>query len=234
MAGLQEKLARMAESSRRRGAAGLKDALRDLADEITGILDSDVGDIDHDRVEMKTIVADAIKAAQLLDACDVIEEDVGARASLQDFDLPRSKGITNLQDFLDEEARRFAGERSFVYVAWASRPELFHYVGMSANLGGGAGRLKLERHGKLLEALQHSRVFTMILPRQEPRASAVESAVLTVLNDNDRFPEHNSKFHRIPSGTGSEHLCALGRILSVLGSQFDPTGDVVTRVAKRA
>jgi hypothetical protein len=215
MAGLQEKLVRMAESSKRRGFVELRNALGDLADEIARVLNSDVGDIDHDRVEMNAIVADAIAAAQLLDACVVIDEDVGARASLQDFDLPRSKALSNLQAFLDEEARRFAGDRSFVYVAWASRPELFHYVGMSGNLGGGAGRLKLERHGKLLSALQHSRVFTMILPRQEPRASAVEAAVLTVLGITTAFQNTIASFteYRLQQGrstyAGSRGSCPL-------------------------
>jgi prepilin-type processing-associated H-X9-DG protein len=104
---------------------------------------------------------------------------------------------------------------------------------MSGNLDGGANRLKLDGHVKLLDALQNSRAFTMILPRHEPRASTVEAAILAVLNDNERFPENNSKRHKVHSAAGSKHLSALGRVLSDLGNRFEPIDEAATRVLDR-
>lgn len=225
MSHLETRLKSLKESAWELATRDLEEALERLTEEIGDLLvesDLDAVQSELDASEASEAILDAHHAAELIDACTLLEQKVlecsAAGVGFHDVSLAGVTDYARIRERIEAECDI---ARGFVYVAWKRRPEVFYYVGRATSV---ARIQQLDRHGKLLEASRSATTLTLVKPSQstETNLVAVEASILTIIDRVlGRLPELNTRCERPEGSLGRQHLKRLGGLLQRLGSALE-------------
>jgi hypothetical protein len=220
------KLQEIVAIARRDSRASLSFGLGVIADvllESLDTVDSDFPSIDIGGRSVARGIEIARSAAELLDACSVIEAHLfsaPAERCFLEFPLPQNRSHDSLVTFLDEAAGRIASDTTFVYAVWSLQPERCLLVARSQECN--ARSFGPSARGQLLPALQQGSLLAVMLPSPMTAATAldVEAALLAVLSRQTLPPAVRSTYKPVPAARGAAYLAEISRLLQDVASRF--------------
>jgi hypothetical protein len=202
--------------------AQLRFAFSMVADVLVDTFDSDAPPLRIDRRGAFEALEIARSAAEVIDACQVIESCLfagHAENCFEEFELPRSRSYEAISRFVEYDIRSTVLENVFVYTVWSRDPERYLYVGKTHE---GERRLRLDGRGKLFSALQQGSLITLMnpSPTSATTASDVEAAIVSVLDRQKLLSDRAGKSEQAPRVLGAAQLAEIGRLLLELASRF--------------
>jgi hypothetical protein len=209
----------------RDGRRDLRFALDMIADIMLEDFDPDLQSIALDRRTAADAVAIARRAAQVVDACCIIESSLfRARGAggFTELALPVARDGDALGEFF-ERCVRSAGERApVVYMIWQRDPQRYLYVGRAER----AGERQAQRpdvRGALFSALHQGSVITVMTPSPVAAiaASDLETALLAVLDRGNALPVLNARPDGVVGALGTAYLAEIGRLLCELSAKLE-------------
>lgn len=200
----------------------LRFAFSMVADVLVDTFDSDGHPLRIDRRGAFEALEIARSAAEVIDACQVIETCLFAgRAEdcFEEFELPRNRSHEAIAGFLQYDIRSSVVENPFVYAVWSRDPERYLYVGKTED---GEHGIRLDGRGKLFSALQQGSLITLMnpSPATATTASDVEAAIVSVLDRQKLLSDRAVKSDKVPRALGAAQLAEIGRLLLELASRF--------------
>jgi predicted GIY-YIG superfamily endonuclease len=202
--------------------AELRFAFSMVADVLVDTFDSDTRALTIDRRGAFEALEIARSAAEVIDACQVIESCLfagHAESCFEEFELPQNRSYEEISRFLEYELRSTVLENVSVYVVWSRDPERYLYIGTTED---GERRLRLDGRRKLFTAVQQgSRISLMNpTPTSATTASDVEAAIISVLECQRLLSESAVKSDKAPRALGTAQRAEIGRLLVELASRF--------------
>jgi hypothetical protein len=198
----------------------LRFALHMIGDILVETFESDLQSIAIDRRGAADAMAIARGAAEIVDACQMIESALFAAPSERCFEeiaLPIGRGHDTLADFVDRYLSSLWTPA--VYMIWQRDPERYLHVGSVQT------QPPAER-GALLGALHEGSIITVMTPSPASAVAAgdLEAALLAVLDSRKRLPVLNVRPEgvddRVRGALGTAFLTAIGQLLCELAARF--------------
>ena len=204
------------DAASRDGRTELRFALHMIADILVETFDSDLRSVVIDRRSATDAMAIARAAAEVVDACHLIEASLfGARSErcFEDISLPIGRSYDTLADFVE---RRLRGPA--IYMIWQREPQRLIYAG---HVGGAQAQTE-EARGALFGALQQGSVVTLMTPSPATTVAAgdLETALLVVLDRKNAFPALNVRSDGVRGALGTAFLATIGQLLGELASNL--------------
>jgi hypothetical protein len=209
----------------RDGRRDLRFALYMIADIMMEAFDSAPQSVALDRRTASDAVAIARAAAQVVDACCIIESSLlGARGAgcFTELALPIARDGDALGRFFEQCVRTAGARAPVVYMIWQRDPLRYLYVGRTPERTGEPPAPRPEARGVLFSALQQGSVITVMMPSPAGAfaASDIEAALLAVLDRSNALPGLNARPERVLGAPGTAYLGSIGRLLRELASKF--------------
>jgi hypothetical protein len=200
--------------------AELRFAFSMVADVLVDTFDSDGHALRIDRRGAFEALEIARSAAEVLDACQVIERLFSGDAEhcVEQFELPRNRSHDAISRFLEYDVRS-AMENGFVYVVWSRDPACCLHVGRTE---AHERTLRLDGRGKLLSALQQGSLLGLIHPSPigAGSTSEFEAAIVSVLDRQKLLSDRSAVSEKVARALGAAQLAEIGRLLLELASRF--------------
>jgi hypothetical protein len=202
--------------------AELRFAFSMVADVLVDTFDSGGHPLRIDRRGAFEALEIARSAAEVIDACQVIEACLFAgRAEdcFEEFELPRNSSHEAIARFLQYDIRSSVVQSPFVYAVWSRDPERYLYVGRTDD---GEHWIQLDGRGRLFSALQQGSLITLMnpSPASATTASDVEAAIVSVLDRQKLLSDRAVMSEKAPRALGAAQLAEIGRLLLELASRF--------------
>jgi len=200
----------------------LRFAFSMVADVLLDTFDADGHALRIDRRGACEALEIARSAAEVIDACQVIQGSLFSRDAqhcVEQFELPRNRSYDAISRFLEYDVRSAVMENAFVYVVWAHEPERCLHVGRTQDHEHG---LRLDGRGKLLPALQQGSLLGLLHPSSSSMAtvSEVEAAIVSVLDRRKLLSDRAALPQKVARALGAAQLAEVGRLLRELASRF--------------
>jgi hypothetical protein len=200
----------------------LRFAFSMVADVLVDTFDSDGHALRIDRRSAFEALEIARGAAEVIDACQVIETCLfagHAEDRFEEFELPRNRSHEAIARFLQYDIRSSVVESPFVYAVWSRDPERYLYIGKTED---GEHGIRLDGRGKLFSALQQGSLITLMNPSPASATTAgdVEAAIVSVLDRQKLLADRAVKSDQVPRALGAAQLAEIGRLLLELASRF--------------
>jgi hypothetical protein len=211
----------------------LRFAFSMVADVLVDTFDSDGHALRIDRRGAFEALEIARSAAEVIDACQVLEGGLFSGAAehcVEQFELPRTRSYDAISRFLEYDVRSAVMESVFIYTVWSREPQRCLHVGSTTDH---ERKLRLDGRGKLFAALQQGALLGLIHPSPNSVAtvSEVEAAIVSVLDRQKLLSDRAAVPENVARALGAAQLAEIGRLLLELASRFQApvprTSDVV-------
>jgi len=202
--------------------AELRFAFSMVADVLVDTFDSESHALRIDRRGAFEALEIARSAAEVIDACQVMESCLfGAAAEhrVEQFELPRTRTYDAISRFLEYDVRSAVIDSVFVYTVWSRDPQRCLHIGSTQDH---ERKLRLDGRGKLFAALQHGALLGLIHPSPNSAATVreVEAAIISVLDRQKLLSDRTAVPERVSRVLGAAQLAEIGRLLLELASRF--------------
>lgn len=202
--------------------AELQFAFSMVADVLVDTFDSEDHALRIDRRGAFEALEIARGAAEVIDACQVIESSLfagDAERCIEQFELPRIRSYDAISRFLEYDVRSAVMENVFVYLVWNCDPERCLHIGRTQDH---ERTLRLDGRGKLFSALQQGSLLAVIHPSPTSAATAseVEAAIVSVLDRQKLLSDRAPASGKVARALGAAQLAEIGRLLLELASRF--------------
>ena len=202
--------------------AELRFAFSMVADVLVDTFDSESHALRIDRRGAFEALEIARSAAEVIDACQVMESCLfGAAAEhrVEQFELPRTRTYDAISRFLEYDVRSAVIDSVFVYTVWSRDPQRCLHIGSTQDH---ERKLRLDGRGKLFAALQHGALLGLIhpSPNSADTVREVEAAIISVLDRQKLLSDRTAVPERVSRVLGAAQLAEIGRLLLELASRF--------------
>jgi hypothetical protein len=202
--------------------AELRFAFSMVADVLVDTFDSENQALRIDRRGAFEALEIARSAAEVIDACRVIESclfSVAAEHCFEQFELPRTRSYDAISRFLEYDVRSAVMENVFIYTVWSRDPQRCLHIGSTQDHD---RTLRLDGRGKLFAALQQGALLGLIHPSPSSAAivGEVEAAIVSVLDRQKLLSDRTAVPEKVARALGAAQLAEIGRLLLELASRF--------------
>ena len=201
----------------------LRFAFSMVADVMVDTFDSESHALRIDRRGAFEALEIARSAAEVIDACHVIESCLFSGAAehcVEQFELPRARSFDAISRFLEYDVRSAVMGNAFIYTVWSRDPQRCLHIGRTQEH---EPRLRLDGRGKLFAALQQGALLGLIHPSPNSAAtvSEVEAAIVSVLDRQKLLSDRTAVPEKVARALGAAQLAEIGRLLLELASRFE-------------
>jgi hypothetical protein len=219
---LARQLKELRDSAQRSSRGELRFAFSMVADVLVETFDAEGHALRIDRRGAFEALEIARGAAEVIDACHVIESSLFSRDDqhcIEQFELPHNRSYDAISKFLEYDVRSAVRENAFVYLVWSRDPERCLYIGTTQDH---ERTLRLDGRGKLFSALQQGSLLGLLHPSPQSAASVseVEAAIVSVLDRQKLLSDRGAVSDKVARALGTAQLAEIGRLLLELASRF--------------